>query len=365
MALKKSPHPERSAAQSKDARCYSSNFLPRAAAYVGVALLLNFALGWSPRLAHAETIKIAITKLLSYPSVPIAIERGYFAEEGLEAQMVFFESAEPMAVALASGDVDFGVSGLSAAFYTLASVGQIRVLASSAMEQPGFYNLVFLGSNKAYEAGLTTAHDIPGHSFAVTQVGTSLQYSLGLLAEKDRFLMSAVSVRPLHAIPNVVTALSGGQIDSAVLPATPALPLLDRGAIKLLGWVSDLNPGWMGAVAFTSTKAANDKGDMVRRFVNAFRKGSRDYHDAFASKDNKRQNSAATPAMLELLSKFTGVPQPLIDRAPPYIDGEGRVVMADLARQIAWYKSQNMMKADLRPEDFVDKRYANIMPETR
>src|SRR5690348_11881212 len=82
--------------------------------------------------AHAESIKIALTKLLSYPSVPIAIERGYFKEQGLDAEMVFFASAEPMAVALASGDVDFGVSGLGAAFYTLAAQGHIRVLASSA-----------------------------------------------------------------------------------------------------------------------------------------------------------------------------------------------------------------------------------------
>ncbi|HEX3970514.1 MAG TPA: ABC transporter substrate-binding protein, partial [Stellaceae bacterium] len=116
--------------------------------------------------AHAESIKIALTKLLSYPSVPIAIERGYFKEQGLEAEMVYFESAEPMAVALASGDVDFAVSGLSAAFYTLAAQGHMRILASSAIEQPGFYNLVFLGSSKAYGAGLTTAHALPGHTFA-------------------------------------------------------------------------------------------------------------------------------------------------------------------------------------------------------
>ncbi len=315
--------------------------------------------------AHAESIKIALTKLLSYPSVPIAIERGYFKEQGLDAQMVYFDSAEPMAVALASGDVDFGVSGLSAAFYTLATQGRMRILASSAIEQPGFYNLVFLGSMKAYDAGLTTAHDLPGHSFAVTQIGTSLQYTLGLLAEKDKFPLSDVSVRPLSTIPNVISALSGSQIDSAVLPATPALPLLDRGAIKLLGWASDLVPGWMGAVAFTSTRHADYDSDLVRRFMAAFHHGSKDYHDAFAGRDNTRQNNATTPAMLDLLSKFTGIPGPLIDRAVPYIDGEGRVVMSDLAHQIEWYRAQRLMKAELDPKTIVDTRYAILMPEAK
>jgi NitT/TauT family transport system substrate-binding protein len=337
-------------------RCWLRNSFALAAA----ALLLACA---AP--ARAETIKIALTKLLSYPSVPIAMQRGYFATEGLEPELVFFDSAEPMALALTSGDVDFAVSGLSAGFYTLAALGHIRLLASAAIEQPGFYNLVFLGSNKAYDAGLVTAHDLPGHTYGVTQIGTSLQYSLGLLAEKDHFAMSELSVRPLQAIPNVVTALSGSQIDAAVLPATPALPLLDRGVIKLLGWVSDLTPGWMGAVAFTSTKMTEERDDIVRRFLIAYRKGSRDYHDAFAGNDNKRQNNATTQDMLELLSRFTHIPAPLIERAVPYLDGQGRVVMADLAHQIAWYKAQGMMKADVSPEDFVDRRFALVMPATK
>jgi NitT/TauT family transport system substrate-binding protein len=270
-----------------------------------------------------------------------------------------------MAVALASGDVDFGVSGLGAAFYTLAAQGHIRVLASSAIEHPGFYNLAFLGSTKAYDAGLTTAHALPGHSFAVTQIGTSLQYTLGLLAEKDKFPLSDVSVRPLSSIPNVISALGGSQIDSAVLPATPALPLLDAGKIKLLGWASDLVPGWMGAVAFTSRKHADEDGDLVRRFLVAFRHGSHDYHDAFAGKDDTREDNAATPAMLDLLSKFTARPAPLIDRAVPYIDGEGRVVMSDLAHQIEWYRAQHLMKAALDPASIVDTRYAILMPESK
>lgn len=313
--------------------------------------------------AHAESIKIAITKLLSYPSVPIAIDRGYFKEQGLDAEMVYFNSAEPMAVALASGDVDFGVSGLGAAFYTLAARGQIRILASSAIEQPGFFNLVFLGANKAYDAGLTSAHLLPGHSFAVTQIGTSLQYTLGLLAEKDKFPLSDISVRPLSTIPNVISALSGNQIDAAVLPATPALPLLDRGTIKLLGWASDLVPGWMGAVAFTSAKHADNDPDLVKRFLAAYRHGSKDYHDAFAGSDNKRQDNDATPAMLALLAKFTDIPAPTIDRAVPYLDADGRVVMSDLAHQIAWYRAQRMVKVEVDPQAIVDTRYAILMPE--
>jgi NitT/TauT family transport system substrate-binding protein len=103
----------------------------------------------------------------------------------------------------------------------------------------------------------------------------------------------------------------------------------------------------------------------VKRFLTAYRHGSKDYHDAFAGKDDKRQDNDATPAMLALLSKFTGIPAPLIDRAVPYLDANGRVVMSDLAHQIAWYRAQGMMKVDVDPKTIVDTRYAVLMPERK
>src|SRR5512135_1870786 len=100
--------------------------MKRSLGLLAVACLIAAA-GHAP--AQAESIKVGLSKLLSYPAVPIAIDRGYFKEQGIDAEMVFFDSAQPVAVAVASGSVDFGVSGLSAAFYTLAGQGQLRMIA--------------------------------------------------------------------------------------------------------------------------------------------------------------------------------------------------------------------------------------------
>src|ERR1700733_9460130 len=134
---------------------------------LSIAILLLLAL--SP--ARAEHIKVGLSKLFGYPGVPIAIERGYFKEQNIEVEMVYFDSAQPIAVGVASGGVDFGVAGLSAGFYTLAAQGQLRLIASSGGEARGFHNLMFLASNKAYAAGLTSPKDFAGHSVAITQLG--------------------------------------------------------------------------------------------------------------------------------------------------------------------------------------------------
>ena len=308
--------------------------------------------------AQAETVKIGLSKLLSYPAVPIAIQRGYFKDVGIDAQMVIFDSAQPIAVGVASGGIDFGVSGLSAGFYALAADGQLRLLASSASEEPGFYNLTYLASNKAYDAGLKTVKDLPGHDIAVTQLGTSLHYAIGLAAEKYGFAMSALNVRPLQSNSNVISALSGGTIAAAVMPGTPTLAVVAKGEIKRLGWVGDIAPGWMGSALFTSTKTANQRGDLVKRFLIAYRRATRDYHDAFSTPDEKRQDGPTAPAMLKLLSGFTGAPVAAIDKATPYVDGQGRVSIGDVARQIAWYKSQHLLKGDIDAKQLIDSRYA-------
>jgi NitT/TauT family transport system substrate-binding protein len=336
------------------------NFLLRWAATAGA---IGFAAAVTIAPTKAETVKVGISKLLSYPGVPIAIERGYFKEQGIDAEMVFFDSAQPIAVGVASGGVDFGVAGLSAGFYTLAAQGQLRLIAGSAGEQPGFYNLTFLASNKAYEGGLKSVKDLPGHDVAITQLGTSLHYSIGLAAEKFGFPLSAIAIKPLQSNSNVASALTGGTVAVGVMPGTPTLGLVQKGEIKRLGWVGDLTPGWTGSALFTSTKTANDRGDLVKRFLVAYRKALHDYHDAFATADEKRKDGPTAPAIIALLAKFTDTAPEDIDRATPYIDADGRVDNADIARQIAWYKSQNLLRGEVNADVLVDSRYAIPLPK--
>ncbi len=142
------------------------------------------------------------------------------------------------------------------------------------------------------------------------------------------------------------------------MPGTPTLAIVAKGKIKRLGWVGDIVPGWMGSALFTGTKTANQRGDLVKRFLIAYRRATRDYHDAFSTLDEKRQDGPTAPAMLKLLSGFTGAPAAAIDKATPYVDGQGRVSIGDVARQIAWYKAQHLLKGDIDAKQLIDSRYA-------
>ena len=309
--------------------------------------------------ARAETVKVGITRLFGYPGVPIAVARGYFKQQGIDIDMVFFDSAQPIAVGVASGGTDFGVAGLSASFYTLASHGELRLVASSGGEHEGFHNLAFLVSNKAYAAGITSPKDFAGHSVAITQLGTSLHYALGRAAEKYGYSMSAITLRPLQSNTNVIAALGGNTVDAAVMPGTPSLAALAKGSAKLAGWVSDVAPDFTtGSALLVGTETANTKPDLVKRFLIAYRHGMSDFHDAFTAADGTPAMGPGAPGVLKIMADFTGVAPAELVKAIPFVDGEGRIATSDIARQIAWYKSQNLLRGEVKAEDLIDSRYA-------
>jgi NitT/TauT family transport system substrate-binding protein len=310
----------------------------------------------------ADHVKVGISRISGYPGVPIAIVRGYFAAQGIDAEMVYFDSAQPISVGVASGDLDFGVSGSSVGFYTLAGQGQLRFLASSSSEMSGFNGLVAVVGTKAWEAGLKSPKDLPGHDIAITQIGTALHYCIGLIADHWDFPMSAVTVKPLQSNANVISSLIGGTVAAAVLPVSPVEPAITKGNVKILVEMSDIWKNSAGAVLFTSTKNANERGALIKRFLTAYRQGLQDFHDAFTGPDNQRRDGPLAPVILPIMADFTHVTPDEFDRTTPYADAQGRMQLADMNRQIAWFRAQGLMKADVHAADIIDMRYAIMMP---
>jgi NitT/TauT family transport system substrate-binding protein len=310
----------------------------------------------------ADHLKVGTSHISGYAGVPVALARGYFAAQGLDVEMVFFDSSQPISVGVASGDLDFGVSGSSAGFYTLAAQGQLRIIASSAGEMPGFDGMLAVAGAKAWQAGLQSPKDLPGHTIAVTQIGTALHYSVGLMAEKYGFPMSAVTVKPLQSNSNVLSALLGGTVDAAVMPVSPVQPAITKGDIYTLVEMSAIWSHSAGSVLFTSTKTTNERGDMIKRFLIAYRHGMQDFHDAFTGPGEQRRDGPLAPVILPIMADFARVTPEEFDRTTPYADAQGRIETADMDRQIAWYRAQGLMKADIRVTDIVDARYAMMMP---
>jgi len=321
----------------------------------GWCLLLTLAL-IVPSARANEAIKIGSLKAANVGAAFIAKEKGYFAAEGLDVEFSYFESAQPVAVGVAAGSLDFGCTSTSAGMYTLAGQGVLKIISGMYSEAPGFHNFGIMASLKASAAGLKTYKDLPGHSIAISQVGSPVHYSLALIAEKYQLALKSMTIEPLQGIPQIVSAIEGNQVDAAVNTATAINPLLLAHKVEMLGWIGDETP-WQAAVTMTTTKRIAEKPETVAAFLRAFKRGAREYHDAFTGTGETRRDGPNAAEVLAILSKYTGQPPEQIKLSVAYVEGDARIDVKDIYHQIAWFKEQKMLKDDVDPAKVMDMHY--------
>jgi NitT/TauT family transport system substrate-binding protein len=326
-------------------------------ARLALAGLLALAASGIACAADALKAKVGVLRLSSSAPVFIAQDKGYFRDAGLDIELKFFDAAQPIAVATASGDIDFGVTAFTAGLYNLAGKGTLKVIGGMSREKAGYPLIGYFASNNAYAAGLRTPKDLAGKRIAVTQTGSSFHYSLGLLADKYGFKLSDIKVLPLQSLSNAAAALKGETVDAALLPASTARKLMDDGGAKLLGWVGDETPWQLGAV-FASPKSLADKA-LATRLLGALARADREYHDVIlaAVANGKADINDKTMPLLEIIAKYTKLPVEQVVGNCAYIDRDGKLDVKNVDNQIGWLQEQGFVDKGFNADAIIAKDY--------
>jgi NitT/TauT family transport system substrate-binding protein len=324
--------------------------------YFLLFLLLSLAVSTVSR-AHETKIRLGVLRLSSSAPVFIAQDKGYFRDAGLDVELKFFDAAQPVAVAVVSGDIDFGITSLTAGLYNLAGKGTLKVIGGMSHEKSGFPLIGYFATEKAYASGLKTPRDLAGRRIAITQVGSSFHYSLGLLADKYGFKLAEMKLLPMQSLSNVAAALKGETVDAALLPISAARKLLDDGGIKQLGWVGDETPWQVGAV-FASPKTLKKK-ELVTKLLTALVRAEREYHDVIltAVKDGQAPVNDETRPLLEIIGKYTNLPLEQVVGNCAYIDPEGRLDVKNVANQIEWLQGQAFVDRGVRLDAIIARDF--------
>jgi NitT/TauT family transport system substrate-binding protein len=317
-------------------------------------LLLASSVARADDALHAT---IGVLRLSSSAPVFIAQEKGYFRDAGLNIELKFFDAAQPIAVATTSGDVDFGITAFTAGLYNLAGKGTLKVIGGMSREKPGYPLIGYFASNNAYAAGLKTPKDLAGKRIAVTQVGSSFHYSLGLLADKYGFKLSQVKIVPLQSLSNAAAALKGETVDAALLPVSTARKLMDDGGARLLGWVGDETPWQLGAV-FASPRTLTNK-PLVTKLLAALERADREYHDVILSamKNGAAPIDEQTKPLLEIIAKYTNLPIEQVVGNCAYIDPDGKLDVGNVDNQIKWLQAQGFVDKGFDTEAIIDRDF--------
>ncbi len=308
----------------------------------------------------AQVVRLGLLKTLSPAPFYLAQEAGYFAAEGVAVEFRFFQAAQPIAAAAVAGDIDVGVTALTGGFFSLAGKGELKVIGGALHEQKGFDLTAILVSRKAYAAGLTSVEKLGGHSFGITQYGSSFHYMIGRLAEAAGFDLKSMTLRPLQDIGNMMAAVRSGAVDATMAIASQARPAEASGEARIIGWVGDRI-----AYQITALFAARPmllRTDALHRFCRAYRKGVADYRAAFLRfEGGKPVRTAATEAAIAAIRRYVFTSD--ADAADKILAGIGwydedaALDVADVAAQLAWFQAQGMVKAPIQPGDIIESGY--------
>lgn len=332
-------------------------------AYSRSLLALAIAIFLSTRVAAAgDPIRVGMvqTSLASIPIV-VADAKGFFRDQGLDATIVPFQASEPIALAIGSGDIDFGTTGLSNPFFVLANDGQITIIGGDSTEHPGFHSIGFIASNQAYAAGLKSTADLGGRSLGLTQLGSPLEYSLARVLVKHGIDLKSMRLVGLQSNANVASAITGGQIDSSIMSSANLYAIVNRGGGKLLSWLDEEIHGTQVTGTVTSVKFANARPDTVMHFLAAFRKGAQAWDAAFVDANGNRADQPGADEMIALMAKGLNQPEKVIRDGLNYDDPQSRVNAGALQQMLDWYYQQGMEKTHLEAKNMIDMRFAKLV----
>jgi NitT/TauT family transport system substrate-binding protein len=321
----------------------------RRAALGGILAASALSPAWA-----ATPIRLGLLRTLSPAPFYLAQARGFFAASGTPVEFVFFDAAQPIAAAAVSGDIDVGVTALTGGFFSLAGRGTLKVIGGALHEQKGFDLTAILASRQAYEAGLTSVDKLGGHSFGITQYGSSFHYMLGRLAELSGFDIRSMTLRPLQQIGNMVNAVRTNQIDATMAIASMARPLASSGEAHIIGWVGDVLPYQITAL-FTTQRMIDTRAADLKHFCAAYQRGVSDYRDAFITRTADDGPAIASIQTFILGSDPDAAAK--IRAGIGWYDPGAALDVADVKAQLAWFTAQNMVKGAINADDIIDTRF--------
>ncbi len=329
--------------------------------FLAIMAVAVAALTIAPQFVAAQDkVRLGALRFTSHSGAFVAFEKGYFADENLDVELKFFQAAAPMAVAIASGDIDYAVTAISGGLINLADKGAIKIIGGALVEENGVDGQKILVSNQAFEDGVTTPAKLSGRSFGITQTGSSFHYMISQIAAKEGFPISSVSLKPLQKVGAVIGALKSGQIDGWTIVPHIAKALAGGGAVRIIGDVADYIDNYQVTTIFTSTRNASEQRDLTERFLRAYSRGIAEFN---ANMVDKTEGDAGLEATTKLIHQYVYASRPYEKAAPSIINGSmrlqpnGRLNLSSVKHQLEWFQSEDLVSVEITLDQLVDSSY--------
>jgi ABC-type nitrate/sulfonate/bicarbonate transport system substrate-binding protein len=304
-----------------------------------VHLVFAFGLiGFASSASFAQPLRIAVGAA-SISSLPtwVAHDGGYFAREGVPAEVIYIRGGPQTMSALVSGEVPF-VQIYGGALVASGLTGVDTVIVAGLVNQPFFSIITAKGIDKP--------EDLRGKKIGITTFGSATDFALRLALKKWGLKAdSEVSLLQMRGVPEILPGIASGALHGGVLsPPTDMIAL--RAGFKELAYLPRIG------ISFQHTSLAT-----TRRYIEKNRATALKVLRAYNAAIERIQADKAFT--LKTLSKYMSttdtvvldysynVGQPLF-KTPPYPTVEGIQAALDFLAE------KEPRAKQFQPKDFVD-----------
>jgi len=304
----------------------------------------------NPRVA----LKVGAIGAVSDAGIFIALEKGFFKDEGLDVELVGFKAAPQILPAIATSEVQVSGSAVTPALFNAFARGiGMKLVADKGQVAKGFgFAAIVIRSDLA--GTVKDFKDLKGRKFAVMGKGVSSTTQLGKALELGGIQPNEVELVEL-GLPEMVAALANKAIDGATLLEPFITFATARNvAIRWKGMEEFLPFTGQNGVIITSQKFADEQPEAAKRWMVAYLKGTRAYLDAVT-------NGTDRDGINAILAKHTAVKDLalLAKIAPTGFDPNGRLELKSLEADQDWFLKLGLQQARADLGKVIDYQYVD------
>lgn len=316
------------------------------------------ALGLPTLVRSADPVRVGVLGIVSDAPFLIADKKGYFKDEGLDVTFTTFASSGNMVVPMNADQLDAGGGAPTAGIYNGYARGIfVKIVADKGTDARGYGFDALLVRKDLVDSGRFKAPgDLRGMNVASNQPGSPSGACLFELLRAHGLGFNDIQVQNLD-YPDHVAALANGKIDASITAepfATRAV--LDGSARRIMGddaWYPDQQ---LSVVNYSS--AFSKRKSEATQFMRAVIRASRFYFESLSGGHFAGPNANE---VIAILTETTKLKDPTIYRAiyPSSLSPDGKLNLASMRKDLAYFKNQGIVTGTVRVEDVVDQSFVN------
>ena len=235
--------------------------------------------------AQQHTVRIGMVRALSATPTMIAIEKGYFKQYGINAEVSDVDTTA--LIPLAQNVVQVMEAGVTAGYFNALEKNFPIIIATDRVASPIGHKLLIRPDLKDK---IKTIGDLKGKTIATNAATSVTNYEVGHILASAGLTLKDIELKVLP-FPQMSVGLANKAVDGAIVIPPWVHQVIEQGIGTVLADPDDYVKAvpMNIAVAFINTDWAKQNPEVARNFFVALVRGIRDYCQAYHNGPNRQE----------------------------------------------------------------------------